>query len=883
MFRRLLSLLLVPLFVLSAFSPCSFADEREAPILRWIEEGRCELLCEERGQALVALDGSAETLKRFNSSPVTITLRFDHPIAFLGAKLFISHHSGMCLWRVECGEGLNELRSVTGQKDVTSPCSAVASTSWPRRSAKIWRFVVKEDGGDPILHLRLLSFKAEVRDLVDFELKGEEISSLLISNIDGSPYGMILESEDEPASPSRPFDLLSAIRKETVKVESDEVDMGGLTEVLDEDKSAGVCRFVHQPAQLTLLFTQPTVLCGARAELSNGGPFRWHVECAANEIDLRERKRSYRCSTNSECRTTSTIKWKPYEAKVWRFSFRETGGDALLHLRNVQLFEPSATQDSHFNSPKRNGQVNVKLSSNAPLLLRVKAGSKSGRWTDVTEFCTWNSSDQRVISVDATGGAILSEPGIADLSAHLGTISSATLQFEVPPIRDLIVHCIERQPRYSRYYPKYDSRNFDEGFATHRASFVVEESSPNDAERWPKVGQNVKYVARVYNRGNVEINDATIRWSIDDDKSPASPLPTIRPGEYVVSEIKSVWSDHSKIIECFVGNKEDPTPDNNRLARASDALEFIFIVEEGFSKKFAAQTLANGKRTDSIAWWIQRHIHRFNDLLIEQNCQQSIAAGLLVYVRDGREDPPEEFFTGFDGRFPPRFAADSSDWRTSSGYYRKEEDIDYGFIHECAHQLGLIDLYQLNLEPAQNPVNNRKFRVASSLMSTCAPTISAHSAAALNSWLGRRRGYYGQYLYDLPKNITLALRQPNGNPVANARVKIYQKVNISGQRPQIAPTPKYKGTSNIAGEFRLPNSSLDLDAFRAEPMGNVLSSNPFGPLECVGTNGLLLVECETSIDGKPNKLYGWLTVIEANLAFWNGETDNAIIECVVAP
>ena len=48
--------------------------------------------------------------------------------------------------------------------------------------------------------------------------------------------------------------------------------------------------------------------------------------------------------------------------------------------------------------------------------------------------------------------------------------------------------------------------------------------------------------------------------------------------------------------------------------------------------------------------------------------------------------------------------------------------------------------------------------------------------------------------------------------------------------------------------------------------------NPFGVIDVVGMNGMFLMEMEGSCIN-----YDWLTVVELNLAYWEGHTDEAIL------
>ena len=55
--------------------------------------------------------------------------------------------------------------------------------------------------------------------------------------------------------------------------------------------------------------------------------------------------------------------------------------------------------------------------------------------------------------------------------------------------------------------------------------------------------------------------------------------------------------------------------------------------------------------------------------------------------------------------FPFRYRASEGGDPRLSGYYSASDDIDYGLLHEMGHQLGLIDLYQMDIWPEANQVS----------------------------------------------------------------------------------------------------------------------------------------------------------------------------------
>ena len=85
---------------------------------------------------------------------------------------------------------------------------------------------------------------------------------------------------------------------------------------------------------------------------------------------------------------------------------------------------------------------------------------------------------------------------------------------------------------------------------------------------------------------------------------------------------------------------------------------------------------------------------------------------------------------------------------------------------------------------------------------------------------------------------------------------------------------KAAGTTDDDGVFSLPNVPVDPVKVPALPTGDVLRENPFGYVAVIGNNGLLhlRVEYQGSVD------YAWFDITEANVAYYQGQTDRAVFE-----
>jgi len=75
-------------------------------------------------------------------------------------------------------------------------------------------------------------------------------------------------------------------------------------------------------------------------------------------------------------------------------------------------------------------------------------------------------------------------------------------------------------------------------------------------------------------------------------------------------------------------------------------------------------------------------------------------------------------------------------------------------------------------------------------------------------------------------------------------------------------------TTDESGLAALPNRGI---TGIVTATGHQLRPNPFGEIDVVGRNGVFLIEMEG-----PCTNYEWLTIVELNLAYWQGDTDEAV-------
>ncbi len=289
----------------------------------------------------------------------------------------------------------------------------------------------------------------------------------------------------------------------------------------------------------------------------------------------------------------------------------------------------------------------------------------------------------------------------------------------------------------------------------------------------------------------------------------------------------------------------------------TDALYYRMHIELKVYKIF--NSLENMVGTHSFEDWIQHHIKTMNQWFESAGCNERVRIDKIIIEKnlpDVGEHAPEDIL--WDGRW----GFCRKEW--SDEKIRKEVSSVQGtLIHELMHQLGMIDLYNLDIDvPEKNLVTGetRLFGAENSQRDIMADTnahfISEYTAMALNSELGRRRGFFGRFLLDIPKQNYLRIIDSSKRPVEGVSLKVYQTEN----RVLSPDRVKFSGCTDSSGIFSLGG----------HPFSSNASKNP----NVVGLNGVFYIVLE-----KNNRIQtGWLDITEFNMAYWRGSKESAVYE-----
>ena len=440
---------------------------------------------------------------------------------------------------------------------------------------------------------------------------------------------------------------------------------------------------------------------------------------------------------------------------------------------------------------------------------------------------------------------------------------------------DLSVNYISRIPHYRRYCLDYSNN-------------VPELCSGTEGEkRFPDPGEFVTFTAHVVNQGAIVVAGRSYTWSLDGVDQESSELASLAAGESADVSWSWPWQTGAHTVTLQVAADQGEPKANNRLDSRTDAHYLEILVHPYFVDAFAQ--VQNFTGTYSFADWLQAQVVQMNQRLAAAAFAATpggIPDRVRIDVITPTVDVGGDTVLGqlaYDGRWTFRTERNYKDTpvdeaRQSALNYAQAfaHGIDWGLIHELTHQLGIIDLYQLNVSPsAGNEVEDQDglpllaghlwpypdLMGGDDVRPYDGTHYSPHTARGLVSNSAYRRGYFGEYLYDLPDEVWVRALDNQGQPAAVVTVTAYQS-----KRNVVGSTPVFTGVTSAGGDFRLPDRPVSPGVTTAT--GHTLRPNPFGAIDVVGRNGQLLLR----LNKGDQETYAWLTITDLNKAAWSGET-----------
>jgi hypothetical protein len=449
---------------------------------------------------------------------------------------------------------------------------------------------------------------------------------------------------------------------------------------------------------------------------------------------------------------------------------------------------------------------------------------------------------------------------------------------------DLDVLFIERTLTYERYTaPEYDGMD-------------MMQANNKDKKHVPDKGEKVTFTAHIQNKGKAPSGGSFV-WLVDGKEAGKGTIKELKTRERAEFTFSWEWdaADHDITFK-LTPSAEDYCPKNNELTVRNNAIMWKHVIEKGTLAQAEEKTNMIGSY--SFEDWLQGQARFMNQLFAESKYDFApngitarVMVGKIEYVEDGeiqRTCPSGPFQIGeqypqYDGgrgcTMRDTFWNTSQQGPTFLNFLNFLGRPDGAWLHEMSHQNGIIDDYQFITEPEDNKVNGVGFNYDNrGLMG--GGNISPHKnpdtlyslyapgdVFAYNYTKGKRRGYFGEYLYCIPVKNSLVIIGPDDKPAANAEIKVYQ----TSER-KIDTTPEHEGKTDAQGKFPLANKPVKKPG--VTETGCELHDNPFGQIHVVGFNGIFLVVVKTS-DGK--EMYGFCTVQEFNMEFAKGNKDKAEI------
>lgn len=461
---------------------------------------------------------------------------------------------------------------------------------------------------------------------------------------------------------------------------------------------------------------------------------------------------------------------------------------------------------------------------------------------------------------------------------------------------DLSVIYISRTPEYERYDNRGDAYIREE-VGGHVSGVMMNPGSAR-SQKWPRDGEQVTYTAFVKNVGSQTAQGFAFEWFFNFDSIEKGTIPeSIAPGEAKqVSIVRIFRNEHHDHRTQPIRFKVTPLGGdalkrNNCLEIQANALNLAIWVDKTFYEKFAKEV--NGYGSRSFEDWIQWQFRIWNDVFMKHSrfsfapdgCRETIRVQKIAIVPDGTlkggahipNDTPTLVYDG-------EWGFDSSFGEADNYINAVRKICDRALIHEMSHQIGLIDLYWMNVDASlpdgtqgkvslkhNNSVITRgwidpygglmgggdtrndfliPFSFSIPLFDSdnivlkspfFMPTklYSATDVAGLNSNLGYRRGFYGEFLYSVPDVVVVRCVDAQGIIIPNGKLSFYQMKN--GEIKNLEPDFT---VDILNGSGLLPNRPTGLQEPFTTLTGHTLKPNPFGRIDVVGTNGVFLVKLE---------------------------------------
>lgn len=460
-----------------------------------------------------------------------------------------------------------------------------------------------------------------------------------------------------------------------------------------------------------------------------------------------------------------------------------------------------------------------------------------------------------------------------------------------PQLPDLTVAYVERLPRD----PSWQGHVAIEG-GTPKADV------PGTGVAWhPAPGAAVTFRAHVLNAGPVKSVEVGCTFSVDGKPIATTKLQPLDAWSERTLDASWSWQEGAHVLRVEIdpaAAQQEIVRWNNTFEEPVQALAMAAVVARDRYEAFHKTP----NLVDSFCFedWLQYQIRCMNGLFMAST-YATAPHGVLERVRVDRiivTDDSADAAHRAEWESQLRQGGRRDGWLEESAVVTFEplaanetatyaaRKVDWAMLKRLGRELGLVDLRATDTRVDQCLVPDRGDRYVARQQLFPWPRTLMHSpggfpldeasAGYLNAALGKPRGFSGEYLYQLPRKMTLEIRSSTGATVEGVQVDAYQLQSGGDQAGYIAGIgrdPLYSASTGADGRLDLP----DIDAPPCKtPNGYELRPNPFGKIATDGSNGLLLFRLRHTHEEIIREEFHFLRLFDCNVICLRGQSEHYV-------
>ncbi|MAF12388.1 hypothetical protein CMK11_18235 [Candidatus Poribacteria bacterium] len=430
-----------------------------------------------------------------------------------------------------------------------------------------------------------------------------------------------------------------------------------------------------------------------------------------------------------------------------------------------------------------------------------------------------------------------------------------------------------------------------------------------DLKLFYEPGEEITFTAHVKNVGFAPSRGFSYEWLIDGEEIAGGFHDRLLDEtDEITFELRWAWRDGMHHVEFRVATSDDEISIENNVARDPTwGWGLVYIVHPGRVAAWREARTAYG--TFSFEDFYRWHLDIMNRLF-EASVYPSAPDGIRARVRLDRiiytDDVDAAAAGGFEedgirydqGRWIWIDDDDRNEtWEPASHDWRNK--TEWSLPHELGHQLGMVDLYQIDYAGDETHVTPDTGEAITHMMNRPYTMMHWHGpnlwseihAGYLNETWDKPRGYFGDYYFAIPETVVLRALDINGRPLPGAGIEAFQRgaridpggdiaqtdgvtihpVLEDGDFPnEVAGAPVVAGKTDSAGEMALPNRDAapvrSLNGYERKP-------NAFGNINVVGQRGLMLVK--VTWQGQP--VHFWIEAADLVVEWYRGNREKAVV------